>query len=236
MSSRAIRRAAIVAAMVVMATVSAAYAAGTAGHAGAVTPRAHASSAPSYSISFSPNHPGSSSALTFTLSDPQQPTSATVTLPAGTALNLKAERDCTAPPACDPSTQVGTGTASSQYKQYTIPLSFAMFNTSGGVAVIIDVPNGSPKIFTPTWSGNSLTIPYPNGTYKGEPIVTTKISLSFNKIGTGHGAFVRTPAKCPKSGWGSTATLQFSAGTTTPLKATAKCSVAKKKKKKKKKS
>jgi hypothetical protein len=236
MSSRAIRRAATIAAAVVMATVSAAYAADTATHAHSAAVRAHASSGPTYSVSFSPNHPGSSSALTFTISDAQQPTASTVTLPAGTVLNRKAVGDCSAPPACDPSTQVGTGTASAQYQQYTIPLSFAMFNTSTGVAVIIDVPNGSPKIFTPTWSGNSLAIPYPNGTYKGQPIVTTKISLAFNKIGSGRKAFIRTPSTCPKAGWASTASLQFSAtGTTTPLNASAKCSLAKKKKSKKKK-
>jgi hypothetical protein len=229
MFSRAIRSAMMVAAVAVMLAVSVADASSTA-------TRAHASaSGESYSLSFSPNKPAFSSSLTVTLASAQQPTSATVTLPAGTRLNLKSVRTCSAPPACDPSSQVGTGTASVHYQQYTIPLAFSIFNRPGGLAVIIAVPNGTPVVISPTWSGTTLTIPYPNGTYKGIPIQTTKISLTFDQLGSGRNAYLRTPSKCPKGGWTSTATPTFTTGVGTTVKAAAKCQVAKKKTKKKKK-
>lgn len=236
MSPRVIRRAAMVAAAVVMATVSAAYASGTGteAHARSAAYRSHASTSLKYSVSFSPNHPKTSSSLTLSLSAPQQPETASFVLPTGVALNLHSVPVCAAPPKCSPATQVGTGSASVKYKQYTIPLAFGIFNGTGGVTVVIEVTGGTPVIISPTWTGTTLTVPYPNGTYKGEPIVTTSISLTFNQLGKGGNAFVRTPSSCPRSGWKSSADLIFSTGTTSSLNAAAKCSVAKKKKKKRK--
>lgn len=220
MSSRAILWVATVVATAVMVTVSAS-ASGPGGD--------------TYSLSFSPNKPKLSSGFSFTLVTPQQPLSATVALPAGTLLNLGSVPTCAAPPACDPTTQVGTGTASVHYSTFTIPLNLLVFNTKGGVAIVIENPNGTPLVVNPTWSGTSLTIPYPTSTYKGVPILVSKIVLTFNKLGSGRLAYLRTPSTCPKGGWHSTATFTVSAGVTTPVTAAAKCQVAKKKKKAKKK-
>jgi hypothetical protein len=205
--------------------------------------RVHASAAAAsapYTFSFKPNKPGVSTAATFTLTSAQQPTSATITLPAKTLLNLKAVPVCGAPPACGPTTQVGTGKATINYTNaagttYKIPLSFQVFNRSGGLAVVITVPNAAPVVILPTWSGTSLTIPYPNGNYNGLPIEITQVSLSFSQLGSGKGALLRTPATCTKAGWSSTASLTSSTGAVTHLKSTAKCQKPKPKPKPKKK-
>jgi hypothetical protein len=205
--------------------------------------RAHASAATGgapYTFSFKPNKPGASTAMAFKLTSAQQPTSVTVALPAKTLLNLKSVPVCGAPPACGPTTQVGTGTASINYTNaagttYKIPLSFQIFNRTGGLAVVISVPGASPVVILPTWSGTSLTIPYPSGTYQGLPLQITQVALSFSQLGSGKGAFVRTPASCPKAGWPSSATLTFSTGAVTHLKSTAKCQKPKPKPKHKKK-
>jgi hypothetical protein len=131
---------------------------------------------------------------------------------------------------CEPNTQIGSGTATVVYNTYTIPLDFAVYNVTGGLAVTIDDPNGPPVLVSPTWSGTTLTIPYPNGMYKGVPIVITQISLTLNQTGSGRNAFLRTPPTCPKSGWSSLATFAFSAtGTSDRVTSAAKCVAPKKK-------
>ena len=62
-----------------------------------------------------------------------------------------------------------------------------MFNRNGGLAIVITVPNAAPVVILPTWSGTTLTIPYPNGTYMGLPIQITKVSLSFFTARVGQG-------------------------------------------------
>jgi hypothetical protein len=197
---------------------------------------AAAASAP-FSFSFKPNKPGVSTAMTFKLTSATQPKSATVTLPAKTLLNLKAAALCGAPPACGPTTQVGTGGATVKYTNaagttYSIPLTFQVFNRKGGLAVVITVPNAAPVVILPTWSGTTLTIPFPNGTYMGLPIQITQVSLSFSQLGSGKGSLVRTPATCTKAGWPASATLTSITGTVSHLKSTAKCQVPKKHKQK----
>ena len=235
MSSRTVRGAAALVAAGLITAVSSA-------GAGATTKAQEradaASSGNSFAFSFSPNKPGVSSAMTFSITSPSQPTSITVALPPKTLLNLKSVPVCGAPPTCDPSTQVGTGKASLLYTNasgtsYTIPLNFQMFNRTGGVAVVITVPNAAPVMILPTVSGASLTIPYRAFSYNGLPIQVTKVSMSFFQLGSGKKALVRTPATCTKSGWRSTAALTYTTGTVN-LKATAKCQVPKKKKSKKK--
>jgi hypothetical protein len=129
---------------------------------------------------------------------------------------------------------VGTGIASVTVGTYVIPLNYAVYNRPGGLAIVITVPNGPPVVVLPTWSGSQLTIPLPNGSYKGQPIVITQLALTFNSIGHGGGAFIRTPSTCPKSGWSSVGTLNYS-GVTAQVTAKVKCTAVKKKKKKKKK-
>jgi hypothetical protein len=236
MSSRAVRGAAAIVAAALITALAAT-------HAGATT-RAQgravaASGGNSFKFSFSPNKPGVSTAMTFSISSTSQPTSITVALPPKTLLNLKSVPICGAPPTCDPSTQVGTGKAALLYTNasgtsYTIPLNFQIFNRAGGVAVVITVPNAAPVMILPTVSGMSLTIPYRDFTYNGLPIQVTKVSMSFFQLGSGKKALVRTPATCTKSGWHSTAALTYTTGTVN-LKATAKCQVPKKKKKPKQK-
>lgn len=183
---------------------------------------------------FSPNKPKMSTGMNVSLSTPQMPISAAVTLPAGMALNLQSVPDCASPPACGPNTQVGTGTATVHYSKYTIPLLLLLFNTQGGLAIVIENPNGSPYLVSPTWSGDTLQITYPQKLYQGYPILVSKFTLNFNKIGSGSRAYMRTPATCTKRGWSSTTTFTVSAGVTQPVTAAAKCTVAKKKKKHKK--
>lgn len=240
MSSRAIRRAATMVGAAALLGVSAASAAGTGDSAGAAgastttptTTTPYNVTGVKYTLSFSPNKPLLSSSWTITLVSPSQPTSVAVAVPAGVRLNLRSVPLCAAPPACDPSTQVGAGTASVHYSQYVIPLNFSVFNIAGGLAVVISNPQGSPVVVKPTWSGGVLTIPYPNGYYKGVAIQVAQISLTFYKLGTGRNAFLRTPTRCTKAGWPSTGTFTFPNGTTAPAKGTAKCQTAKKKKKK----
>jgi hypothetical protein len=240
MSTRAIRRGATtIAAAGGLLVLSAAYASAS-GRATQANTYAHAASGPSYVVSFSPNKPNEDSDLSITLTDPQQPTSVTFGLPAGSTLNLGAVPICSAAPACEPATQVGSGSATVVVNGYTISLSFAVFNTAaGGVALVIEDPNGPPVVEKGAWSGTKLTIDYPNGTYNGHQIVVTQLALTFNTAGVGRGNYIRTPAKCTGTGWGSTAGFTFAgAATATPVNALAKCEqpASKKKKKKKKKS
>jgi hypothetical protein len=226
MTSRAVRGAAAMVAAGLITALSAT-------SAGAAT-----SSGNSFAFSFSPNKPGVSTAMTFSITSPEQPASITVSLPSKTLLNLKSVPVCGAPPTCDPSTQIGTGKASLKYTNaagttYMIPLNFQMFNTTGGLAAVIAVPGAPPVMILPTWSGTSLMIPYRAFTYNGLPIEVTKLSMSFFALGSGKKALVRTPASCTKSGWHSTAALTYATGAVN-LKATAKCQVPKKKKAKKK--
>ena len=139
---------AMAALMLVAAT---AYASGT-GHARTTPVVAHAASGPTYSLSFSPNHPSSSSAFTFTLNSAQQPTSIQMPLPAGTVFNPASVPYCTTPPNCDPATQVGTGSATVDYNSYVIPLSFSVFNEKGGIAIVIAIQNESPVLLQGTWT------------------------------------------------------------------------------------
>lgn len=240
MSTRMMRWIAPIAAAGLAAVILVASAsAGATTRHGRVHASAAAASAP-YSFSFKPNKPGVSTAMTFKLTSATQPMSATVTLPAKTLLNLKSVAVCGAPPACGPTTQVGTGGATVRYTNaagttYSIPLTFQVFNRKGGLAVVITVPNAAPVVILPTWSGTTLTIPFPNGTYMGLPIQITEVSLSFSQLGSGKGSLVRTPATCTKAGWPTTATLTSTTGAVTHLKATAKCQAPKSKPKHKKK-
>jgi hypothetical protein len=233
MSPRAIRRTAMLAATVATLTVSCTYAFGAA-------PRAHGSSASAssaaqaYSVSFAPNQPAKVSSLTMTVTSPQQPASVAIALPAGTVLNSGVLPTCAAPPACDPSTQVGSGKATVQYSKYLIPLNFSLFNRSGGLALVISNPNGTPIVVLPTWSGTTLDITYPNSFYKGVAIVVTKISLTFNRLGSGAHSYLRTPAGCPRSGWPSSTTFTASDASETVVRTAAHCQLASKHKKKKK--
>jgi hypothetical protein len=234
MSTRAVRGAAAMVAVGLMAALSVT----SAGATTRAQRQAAAGSGNAFSFSFSPNKPGVSTAMTFSISSPQQPTAITVGLPAKTLLNLKSVSICGAPPACDPSTQIGTGKASLKYTNaagttYDIPVNFQMFNRPGGLAAVITVPNAAPVMILPTWSGSSLTIPYRAFSYNGLPIEVTKVSMSFFALGSGKKALVRTPATCPKAGWQSTATLAYTTGAV-KLKATAKCQAPKKKQPKKK--
>lgn len=188
-----------------------------------------------YQLSFSPNKPKTSTGMNLTLTTPQMPISAAVTLPAGIALNLQSVPLCAFPPSCGPNTQVGTGTATVHYSHYTIPLLLLVFNTQGGLAIVIENPNGSPYVVNTTWSGDTLEITYPNKVYQGYPILVSKFTLNFNQIGTGSRAYMRTPTTCTKHGWSSTVTFTASTGVTQPLTTTAKCTVAKKKKRHRKK-
>lgn len=188
-----------------------------------------------YKLWFSPNKPKTSTGMNLTLSTPQMPISAAITLPAGVVLNLKSVPVCTAAPACGPNTQVGTGTATVHYSTYTIPLLLLVFNTQGGLAIVIENPNGTPYLVSPTWSGDTLQITYPDKVYQGYPILVSKFTLNFNQIGTGSRAYMRTPTTCTKQGWSSTATFTDSAGVTQPVTTAAKCTAAKKKKRHKKK-
>ena len=188
-----------------------------------------------YQLSFSPNKPKTSTGLNVTVSTPQMPVSAAITLPAGMGLNLQSVPLCANPPACGPNTQVGTGKATVHYSTYTIPLLLLLFNTQGGLAIVVENPNGNPYLLKPTWSGDTLLITYPSFVYKGYPLLVSKFTLNFNQIGSGSRAFIRTPATCTKQGWSSTTTFTVSAGVTQPVTTTAKCTVAKKKKRHKKK-
>ena len=96
MSTRAIRRGATtIAAAGGLLVLSAAYASAS-GRATQANTYAHAASGPSYVVSFSPNKPNEDSDLSITLTDPQQPTSVTFGLPAGSTLNLGAVPICSA--------------------------------------------------------------------------------------------------------------------------------------------
>ncbi len=191
--------------------------------AGATGAHTSSTTGPAYSLSFSPNKPAKPSGLTLNLVTPTEPSSAAVAFPAGTSLNLGAVPACGAPPACDPSTQVGSGSAKVTYSTFTIPLSFTVFNRAGGLAVVISNPNGTPYIILPTWSGTKLVIPYTNAYYKGVPIQVAQIQMSFfSQVGSGSHAYLRTPASCPKTGWRSSAAFTFPAGDTV-VNSVAKC-------------
>jgi hypothetical protein len=228
-----------------MLTIAVAYASGAAApqaKRAALVP--HAATGPTLSVSFTPNQPGKTSGFSFTAASPTQPASVTVTLPAGTALNLAAVPVCGGPPACDPSTQVGTGQAQLLYNGSAIPVSFTVYNTTGGAAIVITVPNRSPVVILPTWSGSSFTVPYPNTVYKGYPIQIVSLTMTFNTLGSGAKSFIRSPSTCTSAGWSSTATFNFSSAAPASVTAAAKCSATapkkkpkhKKKKKSKKKS
>jgi len=233
MPQRAMRRASAIAIAILGLSIAIASAAGTA--SARKTP-AQATQGETYSLSFSPNQPKVSTSVTFKVNTPKlQPTSVTMTLPTGSSLNTSAAPKCAQPPTCEPSTQVGTGVASVTYKTYVIPLDFSVYNTQAGLALVITLPNGPPVVVLPTWSGSTLTIPLPNGYYKGVPIVITELALTFNSIGHGGGAWIRTPGTCPKGGWTSQGTIVYT-GVTDQLNASAKCSAKPPKKKKKKKS
>jgi hypothetical protein len=232
MLSRARRRSATITAVGLLASLGLATAAG--GASAARVP-AQTTSGPAYSLSFSPNHPKYSSSLTLNISDSaQQPTSVTVALPAGLTLNSSRIPLCATVPTCEPATQVGSGNATVTYNGYVIPLSFEIFNRSGGLGIVINNPNGTPVTVLPTLSGSTLTIPYPDGMYKGLPIVVDKLSMTFNQTGSGAGAYIRTPSTCPKAGWSSTSTFTFGSAAPLQVHAAAKCSLVKKAKKKKK--
>ena len=239
MSYRAIRWGATIAAAMSMLAALVACASSDAAAPSSLARADTISGAPTgetYSLSFSPNVVKDSAGLTLTLTSPQQPLSVTVGLPAGAALNPSALPMCSTPPACEPSTQVGSGTATVGYNQYVIPLIFAIYNRPGGLAIVVSEPNATPVVVLATWAGTTLTIPYPTGTYKGVPIVIEKLGLTFNQTGTGAGAYIRNPPTCPKGGWVSQSTFSFATGATTAqVNAAAKCSVDKKKKKAKKK-
>lgn len=230
MPKRATRRGARIISAVLLASLGLTIAVG--GASAKKTPAQ--SSGPMYTLSFSPNHPKYSTALTINLSAATQPTSVSIQLPAGVVINAKHFPLCTDVPTCEPSTQVGSGSATVTYNGYVIPLSFEVFNRTGGLAIVINNPNGSPVVVEPTLSGSTLTIQYPNGTYKGLPIVVDKISLTFDQAGSGASAYVRTPTTCPKGGWISQGTFTFSTGSTSTVKASATCAAVKKKTKKKK--
>lgn len=229
MTPRALRRMTVLAMTTAVAGACAAYA------AAAPSPQASAASAAqTYTVSFAPDQPAKSSSLSLTLASAQQPTSVAVTLPTGSVLNTSAVRTCSSPPACDPSTQVGAGKATVVYSKYDIPLNFAIFNRPGGLALVISNPNGQPVTILATWSGNTLNLTYPNSYYKGVAIVVSKISLTFNKLGTGAKAFLRTAAACSPGGWASTSTFNYNDGSNAVVSAKAACSKAAPKHKKKK--
>ena len=232
MPNRATRRAAMVAVAALLPSLTLAAAAGG---AGAAKVPAQYTSGQTYQLSFSPNKPKYSTSLAFTIASPQQPQTVTIAFPAGVRINSRVVPLCTTVPACEPATQVGSGSATVTYQNYVIPLAFGVFNRPGGVAIIVNNPQGSPVVVLPTWSGAQLTIPYPNGNYKGVPIVVDKLALTFNQVGSGSRAYIRTPSKCTRSGWSSLSTFSFTTGVTAQVKSTAKCTNPKKKKKKKKK-
>jgi hypothetical protein len=237
MPHRALRRAAIVAAAALLPGAAIAFASGAA--TAAKTP-AQYSSGETYSLAFTPNVVKDSAGVTLNIASPQQPSTVTVTLPTGARLNANALPVCNAAPACEPNTQVGTGVATVSYtnssgQNYVIPLNFAMYNRTGGLAVVITNPNGTPVVVLPTWSGTTLTIPYPSGQYKGLPIAVLKLAMTFNETGKGSAGYIHNPSTCPRGGWASQSTFVFASGVTAQVKASAKCALTAKKKKKKKK-
>lgn len=234
MSTRAMRRGATtIAAAGVLLALSVAFAQASASGRGVAAALLHHSSGGlAYKLSFSPSKPNTKSDLTFTLTDSQQPSSVVLALPAGVAVNPHALPTCSSSPNCEPSTQVGSGSASVVVNGYAIPLNLTVYNTPGGLSLVIENPNGSPIVKSATWSGTQLTIPYPDAYYtqgncaskaNGCPIVVTELSLTFNTAGVGSGNYLRTPAKCTKAGWSSRAAVAFVSGSSTNVTAVTKC-------------
>jgi hypothetical protein len=249
MSTRAMRRGATtIATAGVLLGLSVAFAQASASARGVAAAALlhHSSGGPAYKLSFSPPQPKSKSNLTFSLTDSIQPSSVTLALPAGVVLNPHALPTCSNSPNCEPATQVGSGSASVLVNGYTIPLSLLLYNTVGGLSLVIQNPNGSPIVKAATWSGTQLMIPYPNSYYtagkcaskpNGCPIVVTELSLTFNTAGVGSGNFLRTPSACTAAGWSSRAAFSFTGGPSSNVSAVTKCgkyAVKPKKKSKKK--
>jgi hypothetical protein len=234
MSTRAMRRGAttIAAAGAVLALSVALAQASASGRGVAAVLLHHSSGGPGYKLSFSPPQPKSKSNLTFSLTDAQQPSSVTLGLPAGVVLNTHALPTCSKSPNCEPSTQVGSGSASVVVNGNAIPLTLLLYNTVGGLSLVIQNPNASPIVKSATWSGSQLTIPYPNAYYtqgncaskpNGCQILVTELSLTFNTAGVGSGNFLRTPSKCTSAGWSSRAAFTFVSGTSSSVTSVTKC-------------
>ena len=164
----------------------------------------------SYSQKFTAKHPGKPTGVTFSAAGKVQPTTVTLTFPAGTKINQKATPRCTAAGSCPGGSQLGTGSATVRILGVSNMLPVTAYNRSGGLLLVIQVPGIGGITLLPTLSGRKLTVAVP-----ALPSTTLiALKLTINKVGKGTHAYMRTPSTCPKTGaWKSSARFAYANGT-----------------------
>lgn len=173
---------------------------------------------------------------------PLQLTAARIHLPNGTVINTSSRTQCTASDAelqvagtlaCPSDSQVGTGSlqADTGFGAPVDPLTGddTVFNGKNELIEVV-TPQGAPApaagVDHLTISGSTLTA-HPPATPGGPPDNSTnikRITFTVPPHGSGHGAYITTPPRCPASGhWRTVATFTFSDGTKNVVTADTPC-------------
>lgn len=151
-----------------------------------------AANSETYSQKFTTTHPNQATGMTLRWSAKAQPTTVTLSFPAGTTAD---------PGAVKSGAKIGTGTATFRNMPSR---SITVFNrtTPGhvgdGVTLVLYNPVGTAVSLKASYAGmgSQLVIPIPK--FKIPPAVLTGISVTI-KGGTAHRPFLKTPRTCPSS-------------------------------------
>jgi hypothetical protein len=156
-----------------------------------------------------------------------------VTLPAGTLLDLKAVPKCQASDAeieekgpaaaCPANTRLGTGKGSADLGG--TPTTFDLIAVNDRTGVLVDLQLGGKTAFIVTTKVSGRKIDFSLALAPSLNAKLTGFSMSFSKLGTARKPLVRTPATCPKKKV-LTALVSTRAhqGATEVVKATTRCS------------
>jgi hypothetical protein len=173
----------------------------------------------SYSQKFTVKHPGKPTGMTVSAAGPVQPKTITLTFPAGTKINQKATPRCTPTLSCPGAALLGSGTATVRVIGVTQPMPITVYNRKGGLLLLVLAPGTGNIPLEPTLSGRTLTLSVP-----ALPVTLKALKLTINKVGKGLGAYMRTPATCPKTGvWKFTARFAYPNGTSTTRTSRSAC-------------
>ena len=175
----------------------------------------------SYSQKFTVKHPGKPTGVTISAAGPVQPKTITLTFPAGTKINQRATPRCTPTLSCPGAALLGWGTATLRVNGtgVTQSMPITVYNRKGGLLLLVWAPGTGQIPLEPTLSGRTLTLSVPT-----LPVTLKALKLTINKVGKGPGAYMRTPATCPKAGvWKFTARFDYPNGTSTTRTSRSAC-------------
>lgn len=176
-----------------------------------------------------------------------------IKFPAGTKINYKARAVCTdanfhedqADP-CPANTKVGSGNATVRVPfpgQADVPATVTAYNRKSGgttgLVLYVQPTIGAPVFLKPVFKGITLKTAVPptcvastnqnghcvkNDGSPGQEAVLTSFNLKTKAYKKGKKVFIKTPAKCPKSGvWTFNATVTYSDNSVVKKSAKSKC-------------